>query len=118
MTKRSPELVARIREMAPDHTAKDIARAIGVSLPSVRLWAALEGIALMTPSEAQKKAWADPALRARMSEAQKKAWAERRVKVPHWVPADLHEDYLDVAAMSGAEAAAAHVRQLKREAAA
>ena len=37
--------------------------------------------------------------------------------VPSWVPADLRDDYIDVARLSGDEAAASHVRRLKREAA-
>ena len=37
--------------------------------------------------------------------------------VPSWVPDDLRDDYIDVARLSGEEAAASHVRRLKREAA-
>ena len=83
-------------------------------------------------SEARKKAWADPEVRARMSEASKKALADPEVRarmsvnikrakrgcvveVPKWVPSALVDDYLDVAGSHGEEAAASFVRQLKRE---
>lgn len=40
------------------------------------------------------------------------------VEVPRWVPRALVDDYLDHAALYGEEAAASHVRALKREIAA
>ena len=39
------------------------------------------------------------------------------IAIPKWVPDDLIPDFVDVALLSGEEAAAAHVRRLKREAA-
>jgi hypothetical protein len=80
-------------------------------------------------SAARKKAWADPEVRARMSAARKKALADPEVRarikaarkgakgvmVPKWVPLDLQDEYLDVAAEQGEEAAAHLVRALKRE---
>lgn len=58
---------------------------------------------------------ADPEFRARL-----RAGIRRHFDgcdVPSWVPADLRDDYIDVARLSGDEAAASHVRRLKREAA-
>ena len=58
---------------------------------------------------------ADPEFKARL-----KAGIERHhfgVEVPAWVPNDLRDDYIDVARLSGEDAAASHVRRLKREAA-
>ena len=58
---------------------------------------------------------ADPEFKARL-----KAGIQRRhfgVEVPAWVPNDLRDDYIDVARLSGEDAAASHVRRLKREAA-
>ena len=80
-------------------------------------------------SEASKKALADPEVRARMSEARKKALADPEVRarikasrrgakgilIPKWVPLDLHDEFLEIAAFEGEEAAASHVRRLKRE---
>lgn len=116
--RRSPELVEAIRALAAEGaTASAIARAIGVSLGSVILWAAqghitlLRHITLLTRSQARRKALADPEVRARMRKRAK------GVVIPAWVPVTLHEDYLDVADEQGEEAAAAHVRRLKREAA-
>ena len=78
-------------------------------------------------SERLKALNADPAFKAKASERMKalhadpafkaKRLASRRgVEVPAWVPADLVEDYVDVARLSGEEYAAAHVRALKRQA--
>ena len=39
------------------------------------------------------------------------------IPIPDWVPDDLCADYADTAREQGEEAAAAHVRRLKREAA-
>ena len=66
-------------------------------------------------SKRMKALHADPEFKARL-----KAGIQRRhfgVEVPAWVPADLRDDYIDVARLSGEDAAASHVRRLKREAA-
>jgi hypothetical protein len=63
-------------------------------------------------SEARKRAWADPEVRARMSEAMRGA---RGVEIPAWVPADLRNEYLDLAAEFDEETAASYCRRLKRE---
>lgn len=69
-------------------------------------------------SEARKRAWADPEVRARMSEGRKRAWAgcRRSIVCPKWVPDDLKSEFFEVAGYAGEEAAASHVRRLKREA--
>ena len=127
--KKTPEKIAIIRELAPTATASEISRVIGVSLVTAIKWAADEVIPLMTRSQARKKAWADPEVRARMSEASKKALADPEVRarikasrrgakgilIPKWVPLDLHDEFLEIAAFEGEEAAASHVRRLKRE---
>ena len=66
-------------------------------------------------AERMKALHADPEFRARL-----RAGIRRHFDgcdVPSWVPADLRDDYIDVARLSGDEAAASHVRRLKREAA-
>ena len=66
-------------------------------------------------SKRMKALHADPEFKARL-----KAGIQRRhfgVEVPAWVPNDLRDDYIDVARLSGEDAAASHVRRLKREAA-
>ena len=127
--KKTPEKIAIIRELAPTATASEISRVIGVSLVTAIKWAADEVIPLMTRSQASKKALADPEVRARMSEARKKALADPEVRarikasrrgakgilIPKWVPLDLHDEFLEIAAFEGEEAAASHVRRLKRE---
>ena len=132
MMKRSPEIIACLRSMAPEAPAAEIARELSVSVNTVIRWAGEEGIRLMTRSQASKKAWADPEVRARMSAASKKALADPEVRarikatrkgakgvlIPKWVPLDLQDEFLDVAAERGEEAAASHVRRLKREMAA
>jgi hypothetical protein len=50
-----------------------------------------------------------------MSEARKKAWAGVNIDIPRWVPKELIDDFIDVAKERGEEAAASHVRKLKRE---
>jgi hypothetical protein len=67
--------------------------------------------------EALKAAWADPALRERMKAKPRGPYGPgpRFVDVPKWVPADLVSDFLNVAARRGEEAAASHVRKVKRE---
>ena len=56
---------------------------------------------------------ADPAFKARM----KALHAGLNIAMPRWVTADLVDDFLDLAALFGEEAAASFVRRLKREAA-
>ena len=66
-------------------------------------------------AERMKALHADPEFRVRL-----RAGIRRHFDgcdVPSWVPADLRDDYIDVARLSGDEAAASHVRRLKREAA-
>ena len=60
-------------------------------------------------SEASKRAWADPEVRARMSEASKRALAEKL----SWCPPELIEDYrLLVRHLGADEARAAIERQM------
>ena len=67
-------------------------------------------------SAASKAAWADPAVRAKMSAARKAAHRGlSSAIIPKWVPPDLQGEFLDIAAESGEEAAASHCRRLKRE---
>ena len=83
-------------------------------------------------AERMKALNADPEFKARHAERMKALNADPEFKarhraairrhfdgceVPSWVPADLRDDYIDVARLSGEEAAASHVRRLKREAA-
>ena len=66
-------------------------------------------------SKRMKALHADPEFKARL-----KAGIQRRhfgVEVPAWVPNDLRDDYIDVARLSGEDAAASHVRRLNRVAA-
>ena len=77
-SKKTPEKLAIIRELAPSVTASEIARVIGVSLVTAIRWAADEMIPLMTRSQASKKAWADPEVRARIKAA--RAGAIRKLK--------------------------------------
>ena len=60
-------------------------------------------------------AMADPEVRARRKAGR---LGIGDVAVPRWVPADLVDEYLEYAAASGEEAAASHIRRLKREMAA
>ena len=57
-SKKTPEKLAIIRELAPSVTASEIARVIGVSPVTAIRWAADEMIPLMTRSEAL--AFSDP----------------------------------------------------------
>ena len=83
-------------------------------------------------AERMKALHADPEFKARNAERLKALNADPEFKarhraairrhfdgcdVPSWVPDDLRDDYIDVARLSGEEAAASHVRRLKREAA-
>ena len=109
-----------------------VAAYIGASASGV--WNALKraGVAVQSRSENMKALHADPEFKARHAERMKALHAdpEFRVRlragirrhfdgcdVPSWVPDDLRDDYIDVARLSGEEAAASHVRRLKREAA-
>lgn len=53
-----------------------------------------------------------PETRAKISAALK---GKPGIALPPWVPADLVEDFCDMARLAGEEAAASHVRKLKRE---
>ena len=83
-------------------------------------------------AERMKALHADPEFKARNAERLKALNADPEFKarhraairrhfdgcdVPSWVPDDLRDDYIDVARLSGEDAAASHVRRLKREAA-
>ena len=56
---------------------------------------------------------ADPEFKARMKALHAGA---KGVEIPKWVPGDLHDEYLEYAAMNGEEFAASHCRRLLREA--
>ena len=56
---------------------------------------------------------ADPEFKARMKARNAGA---KGVEIPKWVPGDLHDEYLEYAAMNGEEFAASHCRRLLREA--
>ena len=181
MTKKSPEKIQTIRDMAPGSSATEIAREIGVSLCTILKWGEEEGVRFLTKAQASKKAWADPEVRARMSQAHKKAWADpevrarmsqaskkaladpevrarmsqarkkawadpevrarmsqarkkamadpevrarivtaragaKGVEIPKWVPVDLWDEFAEIAALNGEEAAASHCRRLKHDA--
>jgi hypothetical protein len=55
---------------------------------------------------------ADPAFKAKMKALRHGA---KGVEIPKWVPTDLHDEFLDIAAKEGEERAASHVRRLKKE---
>lgn len=78
--------------------------------------------ALARKREAARRTWSDPGIRARRLAAVRASNRARsmraRVAIPPWVPADLIEDFTDIAVIAGEEAAASHVRRLKRQAAA
>ncbi len=84
-----------------------VAEAVGASVSGV--WRALKraGVAMAGAAARMKALHADPAFKA------KRLASRRGVEVP----ADLRDDYIDVARLSGEEVAASHVRRLKREAA-
>ena len=66
---------------------------------------------------AVKANWQDPEFRAKQAAAVKAAKAGvKGIKIPKWVPADLHDEFLEAAAWQGEEFAASHCRCLKREA--
>ena len=60
---------------------------------------------------------ADPEFKAQASARMKALHAGAKgVEIPKWVPGDLHDEYLEYAAMNGEEFAASHCRRLLREA--
>ena len=64
-------------------------------------------------SARMKALHADPEFKARMKALHAGA---KGVEIPKWVPGDLHDEYLEYAAMNGEEFAASHCRRLLREA--
>lgn len=101
-----------------------VAAYIGASASGV--WNALKraGVAVQSRSENMKALHADPEFKARHADPEFRVRLRAGIRrhfdgcdVPSWVPADLRDDYIDVARLSGDEAAASHVRRLKREAA-
>jgi hypothetical protein len=121
-----PEVRARMSQARKKALADPEVRA-RMSQASKKAWADPEVRARI--SQASKKALADPEVRARMSQASKKAWADPEVRarikatrcgakgilIPKWVPLDLQDEYLEIAATDGEESAASHIRKLKRE---
>ena len=62
-----------------------------------------------------------PEARARMSEARKRAWADpevraRRNKIPAWVPVHLHDEFIDMKKRGGVKVAKDHCRVVLRRA--
>ena len=113
MARIDPERAAAL--YAETKSVVAVAAYIGASASGV--WNALKraGVAVQSHSERMKALHADPEFKARL-----KAGIQRRhfgVEVPAWVPNNLRDDYIDVARLSGEDAAASHVRRLKREAA-
>ena len=134
MARIDPERAAAL--YAETKSVVAVAAYIGASASGV--WNALKraGVAVQSHSERMKALNADPEFKARNAaaaskrmkalhadpefKARLKAGIQRRhfgVEVPAWVPNDLRDDYIDVARLSGEDAAASHVRRLKREAA-
>lgn len=58
-------------------------------------------------SAARKKAWADPAVRAKMSAARKKAWAD----LNSWCPPELHDELRFLTNVLGRAAAVETIRR-------
>ncbi|HYM33369.1 MAG TPA: hypothetical protein VEU47_18870 [Candidatus Cybelea sp.] len=111
--KRSVDLILSLRALADDGaTATEIARALGVAVQTIINWAAKELIPLPTRSQARKKAWADPEVRARIKISRR---GLKGVLIPKWVPLDLQDEFLDICAVDGEERAASHIRKLKRD---
>jgi hypothetical protein len=63
-------------------------------------------------SAARNRALADPEVRAKMSKPRQR---RGNIIVPHWVPQDLWSEFFEIAQSIGEEAAASHIRRLKRE---
>jgi len=123
MRKRTPEAIARIRELAAAGAlANAIARDLGVSPSAISEWAKWAGIRLPTRSEVGRLRGADPAYRARQAEFGRKGARVGRPPqsdiVPRWVPRDLKGEYIDAAILYGEEQAASIVRRMKAEASA
>lgn len=115
MTKRTAVLIARLHDLAATgETATEMGRQLGVSHLTITNWGRLAGIRLPNLSEAQKRIWADPEKRRRMSHARKSE--PSKLMIPKWVPRDLRDDYRDIAVMNGEEVAASRVRRMKRAA--
>ena len=123
----------RAAELYREHRSINrVAAMLGVTGEGVRQCLIRHGVQVQTREAALKARNADPEFKAATSARMKalNADPEFRVRlragirrhfdgcdVPSWVPADLRDDYIDVARLSGDEAAASHVRRLKREAA-
>ena len=106
----------RAAELYREHRSINrVAAMLGVTGEGVRQCLIRHGVQVQTREAALKARNADPEFRVRL-----RAGIRRHFDgcdVPSWVPADLRDDYIDVARLSGDEAAASHVRRLKREAA-
>lgn len=70
MTKSNPAMIARMRALAAAGcTVTQVAAQLGVHKVTVMNWARQFAIALPSHSEAQRRAWADPATHARRAMA-------------------------------------------------
>ncbi len=67
-------------------------------------------------SEAMRAKWKDPEWRARRLVALSNSH-HPNVPMPRWVPAELRDDYRDIARLYGEEIAAREIRRMKAEAA-
>lgn len=113
MTKRTPEKIERLRELASTgQFAITIAGMLDVSADSIADWAAKEGVTLLTRSQAMCKSHARPTVRQRMKATK---YGAKNVQVPAWVPRDLHDEFLEIAGMQDEFAAARHIRRLKAD---
>lgn len=63
---------------------------------------------------AVKANWRDPEFRERQAAATKAYFEKKKVQIPSWVPASLHEEFSEIARSQGEEAAASLCRRLKR----
>ena len=130
MARIDPERAAEL--YAEHRSIHRVAAMLGATGEGVRQCLIRRGIRVQTREAAMKALNADPEFKARNAERMKalhadpefkarlKAGIQRRhfgVEAPAWVPNDLRDDYIDVARLSGEDAAASHVRRLKREAA-
>ncbi len=134
MARIDPERAAeRYRE---HRSINRVAAMMGATGEGVRQCLIRHGVSVQTREAALKALNADPEFKAKISKlsaarmkalnadpefkARHRAAIRRHFdgcEVPSWVPADLRDDYIDVARLSGEEVAASHVRRLKREAA-
>jgi hypothetical protein len=78
----------------------DIARDIGISRTTVRVWAQEEGISRLSHIEAIK---ANSLMRKL-----------KGAEIPHWVPSDLRGEFVEWVAEADEFEAAAHIREIKR----